>query len=182
MSNIRTFNLSLSKMVRMRVNWIKQSTSPVCAQDFAKSNRLMTLHSTTRYWLCVVTCWLITSNLCCLRCVHSHSVARDDGSIRNGHATLWVRNEEKAGHFSWRCFRIVLLIKHTTHLENDVHCMCVCIWFSPVTVLSYLPPSYIRHRSLSLAVFLTPSHIHTNDYSLFIQWKLKPVFLKSLSG
>lgn len=166
----------------MRVNWIKQSTSPVCAQDFAKSNRLMTLHSTTRYWLCVVTCWLITSNLCCLRCVHSHSVARDDGSIRNGHATLWVRNEEKAGHFSWRCFRIVLLIKHTTHLENDVHCMCVCIWFSPVTVLSYLPPSYIRHRSLSLAVFLTPSHIHTNNYSLFIQWKLKPVFLKSLSG
>lgn len=43
----------------------------------------------------VFTCWLITSSLCSLRCVRSHSVARDDGSIRNGQATLWEKTVRK---------------------------------------------------------------------------------------
>lgn len=37
----------------------------------------------------VSTCWLMTSSLCSFRWVLSHSVARDDGSTKNGLMVLW---------------------------------------------------------------------------------------------
>lgn len=49
--------------------------------------------------LCIFTCWLITSTLCCWRCVHNHSVAWDDGSIRNGQPALWVKNKDNGLKF-----------------------------------------------------------------------------------
>ena len=49
--------------------------------------------------VCVFTCWLITSSLFSLRCVRSHSVARDDGSIRNGQATLLSTERQQRSLF-----------------------------------------------------------------------------------
>lgn len=71
------------------------------------------------YVTCVITCWLITSSLCSLRCVRNHSVARDDGSIKKGQATLWVENKDQAQRFRFCCFVVVLLRK--PHMLIDHH-------------------------------------------------------------
>lgn len=66
--------------------------------------------------LCKFTCWLITSTLCCCRCVHNHSVAWDDGSIRNGQPALWVKNKDIELVTSYP-----LLHRMDTHTQSYAH-------------------------------------------------------------
>lgn len=124
--------------------------------------------------VCVFTCWLITSSLCCLRWVHSHSVARDDGSIRNGQATLCVYNnyKEQCVNLSW--FGKVLLgrklvdwgkgvyvyvgssvLSHGCHAYRPASFLCQVKEWSPPP--SFHPVYFYFMVSCARILFLRPS-------------------------
>lgn len=109
--------------------------------------------------LCIFTCWLITSTLCCWRCVHNHSVAWDDGSIRNGQPGLWVKNKYTELHFE----RVSVFL-----------CVCVIINCLIITFLSFILIYPHQHLLIYPYICLFNSHqlsstaqelTHTQSYA-----------------
>lgn len=103
--------------------------------------------------MCVFTCWLITSSLCSLRCVRSHSVAWDDGSIRKGQATLWATSNDKIVRFSVSWFRIILFwdkVKSSATEAKELLSFCaLCVVQSCLTAVMLIDQclSYARQRN-----------------------------------
>ena len=95
---------------------------------------------------CVIwlTCWLITSSLCSLRCVLNHSVALDDGSIKNGRATLWEENNEVLLFWGSSTKKATLLVQACMYVVRS----CYSVAMLNGHHHSYLSPLLFCHSML----------------------------------